>query len=194
METLPSTNNRGSSQPAAAKLARQASRVGWSRGAVVVGEALAEIDAEHAEEYRAAALQYAVRLRALDETVRTKIAAIPEERRVLITSHDAFRYFGRAYGLEVRGLQGISTASSAGVKDVEQMVDLIVSRRIKAVFVESSVSPKAIEAVREGVQARGHDVKIGGELFRDAMGDHAPVDTYVGKIEHNVKTLVDALK
>jgi manganese/zinc/iron transport system substrate-binding protein len=166
----------------------------WSRGAVVVGEALAEIDPENAEEYRASALRYAIRLRLLDESVTTKIESVPEERRVLITSHDAFRYFGRAYGLEVRGLQGISTASSAGVKDVEQMVDLIVSRRIKAVFVESSVSPKAIEAVRDGVLARGHHVAIGGELFSDAMGDHAPVDTYVGMIEHNVKTLVDALK
>jgi manganese/zinc/iron transport system substrate-binding protein len=166
----------------------------WSRGAIVVGAALAEVDAEHAEEYRAAALKYAIRLRALHESVATQIAAIPKNRRVLITSHDAFRYFGRAYGLEVRGLQGISTASSAGVKDVEQMVDLIVSRKIKAVFVESSVSPKAIEAVRESVQARGHDVVIGGELFSDAMGDHAPLDTYVGMIEHNVKTLVEALK
>ena len=139
----------------------------WSRGAIVVGAALAEIDAEHADEYRAAALKYSIRLRTLHESVATQIAAVPKERRVLITSHDAFRYFGRAYGLEVRGLQGISTASSAGVRDVEQMVDLIVSRKIKAVFVESSVSPKAIEAVRESVQARGHDVVIGGELFSD---------------------------
>ena len=167
----------------------------WSRCALVVGEALAEVDPDHAADYRAAAKKYAARLKDdVHPWVKRQIAGIPADRRVLITSHDAFRYFGRAYDMEVKGLQGISTSSLAGVKDVEEMVDMIVARKIKAIFVESSVSPKAIEAVRESVQARGHAVVIGGELFSDAMGDHAPEDTYVGMVEHNVKTLVRALR
>jgi manganese/zinc/iron transport system substrate-binding protein len=167
----------------------------WSRCAVVVGEALAEIDPEHAAEYRESARSYASRLKDdLDVWVRGTLARIPAERRVLITSHDAFRYLGRAYDVEVRGLQGISTASMAGVRDVERMVELIVSRKIKAIFVESSVSPKAIEAVKERVAAAGHAVAIGGELYSDAMGDHPPEDTYVGMIRHNIDTMVGALR
>ena len=167
----------------------------WSQCAIVVGDALAEIDPPHAAEYRENARSYASRLKDdLDAWVRETIARIPAERRVLITSHDAFRYFGRAYGMEVRGLQGISTASMAGVRDVEQMVELIVSRRIKAIFVETSVSPQAIEAVKERVEAAGHKVVIGGLLFSDAMGDHPPTDTYVGMIRHNVNTMVEALR
>jgi len=167
----------------------------WSRCAIVVGDALADVDPEHADAYRESAGMYAARLKdTLDPWVREELAEIPASRRVLITSHDAFRYLGRAYGMEVKGLQGISTASDAGVRDVELMVELIVSRKIKALFVESSVSPKAITAVKERVEAAGHAVVIGGELFSDAMGDHPPEDTYVGMVEHNVKTLVGALQ
>ncbi|MHC4409710.1 MAG: metal ABC transporter solute-binding protein, Zn/Mn family [Planctomycetota bacterium] len=167
----------------------------WSRCAIVVGDALAEVDREHADAYRESAAKYASRLKdELDPWVRRELARIPAARRVLITSHDAFRYLGRAYGMEVKGLQGISTASDAGVRDVELMVELIVSRKIKALFVESSVSPKAITAVKERVEAAGHAVVIGGELFSDAMGDHPPEDTYVGMVQHNVNTLVGALQ
>jgi manganese/zinc/iron transport system substrate-binding protein len=167
----------------------------WSRCAIVVGDALADVDPEHADAYRENAARYATRLKdELDPWVRRELAKIPASRRVLITSHDAFRYLGRAYGMEVKGLQGISTASDAGVRDVELMVELIVSRKIKALFVESSVSPKAITAVKERVEAAGHAIVIGGELFSDAMGDHPPEDTYIGMVQHNVNTLVGALQ
>jgi len=167
----------------------------WSRCAVVVGDALAEVDPNNASEYRKSAQKYASRLKdELDPWVRSELSKIPEERRVLVTSHDAFRYLGRAYGMEVRGVQGISTASLAGVKDVEQIVEMIIERKVKAIFVESSVAPKTIEAVQERVRKAGHEVSIGGELFSDAMGDEPPADTYVGMVEHNVKTLVEALQ
>ena len=167
----------------------------WSRCAPVVAKTLSEADPAHAAEFKRNADRYVSLLVGdLDAWVRQQMSMIPLERRVLITSHDAFRYFGRAYNVEVRGLQGISTASVAGVKDVEEMVDLIVKRKIKAIFVESSVSPKAIEAVREHVTARGHKVVIGGKLFSDAMGATPETNTYDGMIRHNVTTLVRALK
>ena len=167
----------------------------WSRCVDVVGKTLSKADAANAKSYGENAASYTSRLQGdLDAWVRSRIATIPLEQRVLITSHDAFRYFGRAYNVEVRGLQGISTASVAGVKDVEDLVDMIVKRRIKAIFVESSVPPKALEAVREHVQQRGHEVIIGGELFSDAMGDTPETNHYIGMIRHNVETLVGALR
>jgi manganese/zinc/iron transport system substrate-binding protein len=124
-----------------------------------------------------------------------RLAEIPKERRVLVTAHDAFGYFGRAYDVEVVGLQGISTASEYGLKDVQRVVDIVAARGVKAVFVESSVPPRSIEAVVEGCRARGHDVRIGGSLFSDAMGEKGtPEGTYVGMVRHNVETIVGALK
>ncbi len=113
---------------------------------------------------------------------------------MLITAHDAFNYFGRAYGLEVRGLQGISTATEAGTGDVQDLAAFIAERRIPALFVETSVSPRAIEAVLAAVRARGVEVAIGGELYSDAMGDAGtPAGTYLGMVRHNVDTIVAAL-
>jgi manganese/zinc/iron transport system substrate-binding protein len=113
---------------------------------------------------------------------------------VIITAHDAFGYFGQAYGFEVRGLQGISTAAEAGAGDVQSLARFIAERKIPAVFVESSVSPRTIEAVREAVRSRGWDVEIGGSLFSDAMGDPGtPEGTYVGMVRHNVDTIVEGL-
>jgi len=166
----------------------------WAETAPVVAEALADVDPAHADEYRARAAEYARELRALHEEVKQALATIPRERRVLITSHDAFRYFGRAYDLEVRGLQGISTVAAPGVKDVEEMAQLIVDRGIKAIFVETSVPPKAIEAVQEWVRRAGAEVAIGGTLYSDAMGDTPPEDTYVGMVRANVKRIVEALR
>jgi manganese/zinc/iron transport system substrate-binding protein len=166
----------------------------WAECARPVADELARLDPLHRADYEARAERYAALLRGLHEEVRAALAAVPRERRVLITSHDAFRYFGRAYDLEVRGLQGISTVADAGVKDVQQMVDLIVGRGIKAIFVESSVSPKAIEAVQAHVRERGHEVAIGGTLYSDAMGDAPPEDTYVGMVRANVRTVVSALR
>jgi len=166
----------------------------WAETVEAVAAALAEVDPAHADEYRTRAAAYADELRALHDEVGQALATIPRARRVLITSHDAFRYFGRAYDLEVRGLQGISTVSAPGVKDVEQMAQLIVDRGIKAIFVETSVSPKATEAVREWVAQRGREVAIGGTLYSDAMGDTPPEDTYVGMVRANVGKIVEALR
>ncbi len=126
--------------------------------------------------------------------MRAQAARVPREQRVLITAHDAFNYFGRAYGFEVRGLQGISTATEAGAGDVQALADFIAERKIRAIFVESSVSPRMIEAVEEAVRARRFDVAIGGQLYSDAMGGRGtPEGTYVGMVRHNVNTIVAGL-
>lgn len=141
------------------------------------------------------AYEYTEKLKELDAYVKRRAAEIPSEQRVLVTAHDAFRYFGRAYGFEVVGLQGLSTEAEAGTKDVIELANFITERKIKAMFVESSVPERNIKAVQEAVQARGWDVKIGGELFSDAMGDEGTVEgTYIGMVTHNIDTIVDALK
>jgi len=141
------------------------------------------------------AMQYFSGLSELHEFTKTEIAEIPEERRVLLTAHDAFSYFGRAYTIEVIGLQGISTVSEYGLRDVEQMVDLISSRNIAAVFVESSISPRSMEAVVSGVQQKGGEVKIGGTLYSDAPGPRGSgAETYTDMVKHNVRTIKSALK
>ena len=123
---------------------------------------------------------------------KAELATVPEQQRVLITAHDAFNYFGRAYGLEVRGLQGISTATEAGTADVQDLAAFIAEQKIPALFVESSVSPRAIEAVRERCGARGFDVVIGGEIYSDALGDAGtPAGTYIGMVRHNIDTITD---
>jgi manganese/zinc/iron transport system substrate-binding protein len=131
----------------------------------------------------------------LDQYVREQIETIPEEQRVLVTAHDAFAYFGDAYGIEVVGLQGINTASEYGLRDVQRMVDRIVEQKIKAVFIESSVPKRSIEAVVKGAEQRGHEVQIGGELFSDAMGAEGTEEgAYIGMVRHNVDTIVSALR
>ncbi|GMV95239.1 MAG: metal ABC transporter substrate-binding protein [Candidatus Hydrogenedentota bacterium] len=167
----------------------------WSMAAERIAKALAEADPQHAEEYRSNAETYLAELEQLDAYAREQIATIPKEQRVLVTAHDAFGYFGRAYDIEVMGLQGISTAAEYGLQDLTRMVDVIVERNIKAVFVESSVSPKSIEALVRGVEDKGGTVKVGGELFSDAMGEAGtPEGTYIGMVRHNVDTIVEALK
>jgi manganese/zinc/iron transport system substrate-binding protein len=160
----------------------------------VVREALAKADPGHAAEYEANASAYLDRLEALDQFCRQQIASIPEGRRVLVTAHDAFGYFGRAYGLEVLGIQGLSTESEAGVREVNRLVDRITRDKLPAVFVESSLSDRNVRALVEGAAARGHAVKVGGELFSDAMGrPGTPEGTYEGMVRHNVETIVRAL-
>ncbi len=167
---------------------------GWLRAVPVVAETLAAYDPEHAEVYRANADSYMTELRALDAYAKAAMATIPEGQRVLVTAHDAFNYLGRAYGIEVRGIQGVSTESEAGVRDLEDLVDFIVDRKIPAVFVETSVAEKNVRALVEGSQARGHDVEIGGSLFSDAMGQPGTYEgTYIGMIDHNVTTITNAL-
>lgn len=167
---------------------------GWLTGVEVIAKALAAYDPENAGDYRSSADAYSDRLKGLHGYAREAMATIPEGQRVLVTAHDAFRYMGRAYGLEVRGIQGISTESEAGVRDLEELIDFIVERNIPAVFVESSVSDKNVRALVEGAKARGHQVRIGGELFSDAMGQAGTYEgTYIGMIDHNVTTIVNAL-
>ncbi len=131
----------------------------------------------------------------LNLTISKSLNEIPKEQRVMITSHDAFHYFGKAFNLEVLAIQGVSTVSEPGLKDVSNLVNLIVKRKIKAIFVESSVSSKSITAVIEGCKSKGHIVKIGGTMYSDALGDKkSGADTYLGMMKRNVKTLVNALK
>jgi len=166
----------------------------WMDAAERTRAALAEIDPEHAAVYDERGAAYAVELEALDTWVRAQAARLPAERRVLITAHDAFSYFGRAYGFEVRGLQGISTAAEAGTADLQRLAELVARRQIPAIFAESSVSPRSIQAVQAAVRARGFTVTLGGELFSDALGDpRTPEGTYVGMVRHNVETIVGGL-
>ncbi|MDR9498772.1 MAG: zinc ABC transporter substrate-binding protein [Hydrogenovibrio sp.] len=138
---------------------------------------------------------YFAQLAELDAWVQAQTDTIPASQRVLITSHDAFGYFGRAYGLEVRGLQGLSTATEFGLNDIKRLKDLVIERQIKAVFVETSVSEKFLRSLVEGVKESGHPLRIGGKLYSDAMGmPGTPEGTYLGMVRHNVATLVQALK
>jgi manganese/zinc/iron transport system substrate-binding protein len=166
----------------------------WAYTVDVVAQTLAKEDPAHANEYFANAQRYQSELQQLDQYVRAQAALVPEEKRVLITAHDAFNYFGRAYGFQVRGLQGISTAAEAGTADVQALAEFIATRRIPAVFVESSIPRRTIEAVQEAVRARGFDVQIGGSLYSDAMGNPGtPAGTYQGMVRHNIDTIVRAL-
>ena len=143
----------------------------WSQTAGPVAAALASIDPDAAVAYGNAAEAYAARLRELDATLRQRIAAVPEDRRVLVTAHDAFRYFGRAYDIEVVGVQGTNTTSEAGLGDINRLVDLVVSRAIPAVFVETSVADRNVTALIEGAAARGHRLALGGRLYSDSLGE-----------------------
>jgi len=166
----------------------------WMRAADRIEAALIEADSANAAEYAARAAVVRSDLEALDAWVRERVSSLPPERRVLVTAHDAFGYFGRAYGFEVMGLQGISTASEAGTADVQQLADEIVRRRIPAIFVETSIAPRTIEAVQAAVRARGFDVAIGGTLYSDALGSPGtPAGTYIGMVRSNVETIVTAL-
>ncbi len=167
----------------------------WALTAQQIRNSLVEADPAHAEDFKKNAEAYLMKMRELDDYARAQIATIPKEQRVLVTAHDAFGYFGKAYDIEVTGLQGVSTASEYGLQDLERLTDMIVARKIKAVFVESSVPRKSIEALVRGVEAKGHTVTIGGELFSDAMGaEGTPEGTYLGMVKHNVDTIVKALK
>lgn len=167
----------------------------WRRCLETVAAELTRLDPGHAAEFAARRAEAAAEFDSLHAWCRSELATVPEARRVLITAHDAFGYFGRAYGVEVVGLQGISTVSEFGLNDVNRLVDLIVSRGIPAVFVESSVSPRSIEALVQGCAERGHTVRIGGTLFSDAMGaDGTPEASYPGMVRHNVRTIVEALR
>lgn len=167
---------------------------GWMAAAEVMRDRLVEFDPLNQSVYKENTEAYLEKLEKLDAYGKEMIGSIPEERRVLVTAHDAFNYMGRAYGLNVRGIQGISTGSEAGLKDMNDLVDFLVEKDIPAVFVESSVAQKNVRALIEGAAARGHEVTVGGELFSDAMGETGTYEgTYVGMLDHNFTTISRAL-
>ena len=167
----------------------------WMDVAKHTAAKLGEFDPDNAEDYNANLEVYLADLQELDAYIAGRIAELPESSRVLVTAHDAFRYFGKAYGFDVRGLQGISTDAEAGTADVSNLAQFIADSKIKAIFVESSVPPKNIEALQAAVKAKGFEVAIGGELYSDSLGDAASGhDTYVTTCMANIDTIVDALK
>ena len=167
---------------------------GWMQAVALVAETLSIFDPLRADIYTANATAYTKKLEALDAYAQQSIGSIPESQRVLVTAHDAFNYLGRATGLTVRGIQGVSTESEAGVRDLEDLVNYIVEKKIPAVFVETSVADKNVRALVEGANARGHGVRIGGALFSDAMGQAGTYEgTYIGMIDSNITTITRAL-
>jgi len=167
----------------------------WSECVRYAAEQLQAFDPPHADQYAANAEAYTAQLKSEHERFKLRLAAIPAERRVLVTAHDAFGYFGQAYDIEVRALQGISTVSEADLGTIQELIDLLVDRKIKAVFIESSVPRRNIDSLIEGCQDLGHRVKVGGELFSDAMGQAGtPEAIYLGMMRYNVETIVQALE
>ncbi|MFI3231215.1 MAG: zinc ABC transporter substrate-binding protein [bacterium] len=167
----------------------------WRDSAVYVTECLTKIDEINADKYLDNLEEYIQELNNLEEYIKNRIDEVEEEQRVLITAHDAFNYFGDAYGFEVRGLQGISTDAEASTSDISELANFINDNRIKAIFVESSVSSKNIEALQEAVKAKGFGVEIGGELYSDSLGDaNSGHETYIKTFIANIDTIIEALK
>lgn len=166
----------------------------WSRAVTVIRDKLAAQDPDGGALYRGNAEDLLAEFTRLDGYAERVLASVPAERRVLVTAHDAFNYFGRRYGFEVLGIQGLSTESEAGLKKIEELVGLLVERRIPAVFIESTIPDRSVRALVAGAGAQGHPVEVGGELFSDAMGSPGSYEgTYVGMIDHNVTLIARAL-
>lgn len=167
----------------------------WEEAAKTVAEGFSQADTAGKTEYEENLAAYLEKLDETDTYIRSRTEELPESQRVLVTAHDAFQYFGKAYGFEVRGLQGISTDAEAGTADMSELANFIVKRKLKAIFVESSVPPKTIEALQAAVKAQGFDVSIGGELYSDSLGDaQSGADSYLLTVKANIDTIVDALK
>ncbi|MGJ7461492.1 metal ABC transporter solute-binding protein, Zn/Mn family [Halomonas sp. MA07-2] len=166
----------------------------WRFAVEAIRDALTEMAPAHAEAFAERADAYLEEIDALDAYAREVLASVPEEARVLVTAHDAFGYFGDAYGFEVLGIQGFSTESEAGLARIESLVNRLVEREIGALFVETSVSDRNVRALVEGAAARGHEVRIGGELYSDAMGPEGSYEgTWLGMLDHNVSQIAIAL-
>lgn len=160
-----------------------------------VVDELSAKDPKNSEQYKANGTAYIEKLEALEMEIKEVIETLPKEKRILVTAHDAFNYFGKSYGFEVVGLQGLSTATEAGVQDVQRLSQFIIDKQVKAIFIESSVPRRTIEALEAAVQAKGHNVTIGGSLYSDALGNEGTVEgTYIGMFTYNVNTIVNALK
>ena len=167
----------------------------WMKAVERVRDTLVQADPNNAEYYRSNAKNYLAALKTLHDDLQNLAAQIPAQRRVLVTTHDAFGYLGRAYGFKVRGLQGLNTETEVGVADVRELAAFIIEHRIPAMFVETSTPSQGIEAVQAAVRAKGFEVEIGGGLFADAMGTPGtPEGTYIGLIRHNIDTIVNALR
>lgn len=167
----------------------------WKHAVEAIRDGLSKAKPSAKSDFEANATRYLIELDELHAYVKAETQKIPAQGRILVTAHDAFGYFGRQYGMEVIGIQGTSTAAEAGGGAIRRIADTIARRKIKAIFVESSVPRATVEALQKAVQSRGWDVKIGGQLFSDAMGrDGTPEGTYVGMVRFNVDTIVKALK
>ncbi|OLS03159.1 metal ABC transporter solute-binding protein, Zn/Mn family [Tissierella creatinophila] len=167
----------------------------WKSATQRIAEGLKTLDSENGVKYDENLEKYLTQLDELDKYVRDRTGEIDPDKRILVTAHDAFQYFGNQYGFEVSGLQGISTDAEAGTSDVRQLANFIVDKKIKVIFIESSVPRKNIEALKEAVKAKGFDVKIGGELYSDSTGDAGtPAESYIGTVKANIDTIVNALK
>lgn len=167
----------------------------WAIITQYVADKLSEASPDNADFFQENARKYQAELMALKEDLINTISTLPEEKRILVTAHDAFNYFGRAFGFNVVGLQGLSTATEAGVQDVQKLAAFIIEKNVKAIFIESSVPRRTIEALQAAVKSKGHDVAIGGTLFSDALGNAGTAEgTYIGMFKYNVRTIVAALK
>ena len=167
----------------------------WAQEARYLGGELARLDPDNADEYQARADAYAKTLEEKKAQWSQELSVIEPQARVLVTAHDAFRYFGRAFGFEVRGLQGVSTEAEASTADVSELAQFMAERKIKALFIESSVPPKNVQALQAAVKSQGFDVALGGELYSDSLGDadHG-TDTYISTVQANIDAIVKALK
>lgn len=166
----------------------------WTEVVDIIADSLIELDSENKDFYISNGEEYKKQLEKLDKYIKNRAREIPDAQRVLITAHDAFSYFGNAYDFQVKGLQGISTVAEAGTLDVKELADFIAERKIPAIFVESSVPTKNIEALQAAVHNRGFNVEIGGELYSDSLGNPDTEEgTYIGTVKYNVDTIVDAL-
>ncbi|MCD8408044.1 zinc ABC transporter substrate-binding protein [Tenacibaculum dicentrarchi] len=167
----------------------------WTKITSYIADKLAEIDVENADFYQKNAKIYLEKLEVLNKQVATKINELPQEKRILVTAHDAFNYFGRQHKFNVVGLQGLSTATEAGVQDVQKLAKFIIDNKVKAIFVESSVPKRTIEALQAAVKSKNQEVVIGGTLYSDALGSAGTIEgTYIGMYNANVNTIVNALK
>lgn len=167
----------------------------WMKITNYIADKLAKIDSKNADIYKQNAANYLSKLKALNAEISSKINELPENKRILVTAHDAFNYFGRQHKFKVVGLQGLSTITEAGVQDVRELAKFIIDNKVKAIFVESSVPRRTIEALQQAVKSKGHEVTIGGTLYSDALGNPQTKEgTYIGMYKANVNTIVNALK
>ncbi|WP_346881944.1 zinc ABC transporter substrate-binding protein [uncultured Algibacter sp.] len=167
----------------------------WIQATQFVVSKLSEAIPEQKTAFETNGANYIKQLQALKTNLKTKIETLPQEKRILVTAHDAFNYFGKSFNFEVVGLQGLSTATEAGVQDVQKLAAFIIEKNVKAIFIESSVPKRTIEALQAAVNSKGHNVTIGGSLYSDALGNAGTVEgTYIGMFKYNVNTIVNALK